>query len=43
MLKKIDKRQKEGENLIAQAYSLAEELPYWSNKLVHICIPEMEL
>lgn len=29
--------------LIALAITLAENLPTWSNKLVHVLIPEMEL
>lgn len=42
MLKKMPNRYKEGEKLIAQAYTIADYLPFWSNKLVHICLPNEE-
>lgn len=25
------------------AYALADQLPFWSNKLVHVSIPDMDL
>jgi hypothetical protein len=54
MLCKIDKRQREGESiplipfltvleLIAEAYALSNHLPFWANKLPHICIPSLDL
>ncbi|KRW98750.1 Cyclic nucleotide-binding protein [Pseudocohnilembus persalinus] len=43
LLKKNADRYKEGEALIAQAYELSDILPFWSNKLVHVCIPDLEV
>jgi len=43
MLTRIPDRQKEGEKLITEAYSLADQMPFWSNKIIHVCIPELDL
>lgn len=43
MLTKIPNRQKEGEKLLSEAYSLADQLPFWSNKMIHVCIPDLDL
>lgn len=43
LLKKNPKRYKEGEALVAEAYEISDYLPFWSNKLIHVSIPEMEI
>lgn len=43
MLSKLDKRQREGEKLISEAYAIADRLPFWSNKLPHVCLPSLDL
>ncbi len=29
--------------LITEAYSLADQMPFWSNKIIHVSIPELDL
>ncbi|CAD8082192.1 unnamed protein product [Paramecium primaurelia] len=43
MLKKMPNRSNEGEQLIIKAQQIAEELPYWSNRQVHVIIPDFEI
>ncbi|CAD8115906.1 unnamed protein product [Paramecium sonneborni] len=43
MLKKMPNRSSEGEQLIIKAQQIAEELPYWSNRQVHVIIPDFEI
>lgn len=52
MLKQQEQTEEEGRSsiffcfildFIAKAYQVAEDLPFWSNKLCHLLIPEMDL
>ena len=36
MLKDLEGRSQDGENLLMKAYSLMEELPSWESKLEHV-------
>jgi hypothetical protein len=42
MLKKLPNRQKEGEKLISKSFFLEENMPYWSNRIIHVLIPEID-
>ncbi|EGR33488.1 hypothetical protein IMG5_051660 [Ichthyophthirius multifiliis] len=43
MLLKNLAREHEGQQLIAKAHELSQQLPFWFNKINHICIPKIEL
>jgi hypothetical protein len=43
MLKKLPNRSRESEKLMKESYQVANRLPGWSNKLIHVNIPEFIL
>jgi len=43
MLKKLPDRFKEGEKLISNSFILEENMPFWSNRIIHVLIPEIDL
>lgn len=43
MISKMPDREAEGQQLITRAIQMAEYLPYWSNRLVHVIVPDFEI
>lgn len=43
MLLELPNRNTEGENFIAQSQELASKMPFWSNKITNVSIPDLEL
>ena len=43
MLKVLPNRMKEGEKMMTESFDLEELIPFWSNRIIHISLPELDL